>query len=488
MSKADNYKGILKATSIFGSAQLIVILITLIKSKFVAVLLGTTGYGINSLFNNPLNLILAITSLGISFSAIRNIAIAKSQKNSDLYNKTLSIYYKLLWGTGILGVITMLLLAPLLSYWSFGNYNYTIDFIILSITLLFISFSNGYIGLLKGLQLTKLAAKVTIIPPLIATIASIPLFIIFGIKGIVPALFITHFATFLISRYYAKNIQYTPIKLKIKDVLDGGKEMISLGFVMTLAGLLSQLVGYLIILLITRYGSIEEVGLYNAGFSMTTMYIGLIFSAIAADYFPRLAAICNDNIQIREVANQQGEIILILLCPIIVLFIVFLPFIIRILLSDKFLTIIPFIQLTTLGMILRAVSWSMSYIPSAKGESKLFLVMETISCIANLALSYIGYRIDGLRGLGWSFILNYVFYTIIVYIIVKHRYQFKFSGTFYKVFCITCIFCILSLLISLLKGIPFYIFNIIISIIAIIYAITELDKRIQLLSYIKKRF
>ena len=139
-------------------------------------------------------------------------------------------------------------------------------------------------------------------------------------------------------------------------------------------------------------------------------------------------------------------------------------------------------------MILRAVSWSMSYIPSAKGESKLFLVMETISCIANLALSYIGYRIDGLRGLGWSFILNYVFYTIIVYIIVKHRYQFKFSGTFYKVFCITSIFCILSLLISLLKGIPFYIFNIIISIIAIIYAITELDKRIQLLSYIKKRF
>lgn len=482
------YRSIFKATSIFGSAQLLVILIMLIKSKFVAVLLGTAGYGINSLLNNPLNVILSITSMGISFSAVRDIALAKSQNDVSVFNKTISVYLKLLWGTGFLGCLIVILFSPLLSQWSFNDYNYTSSFLLLSVTLIFMSFSNGYIGLLKGLQMTEDAAKVSFIPSLCSAIITIPLYYLLGLDGILPAIILTAVITFLLSRYYARNIQYGKVKLGIGEIFRSGKEMIKLGFVMTLAGLLAQLVGYLIILIITQYGNVEEVGLYNAGFTMTTMYVGLVFSSIAADYFPRLVAICNDNIKIRGVANQQGEILLIVLCPIIVCFIIFLPLIIRILLSDSFLPIVSFVQLMTLGMIFRAVSWTMSYIPTAKGNTKLFLVIEFVGSSTYLLSSYLGYIYSGLEGLGYAFIINYMVYALVVYSIVNRKYNFFFTVQFYRILLFTVLLCSMSCCIIKLSGLYFYLSALGVIVLTFLFTVKELNKRVSFIAYLKNRF
>ncbi len=58
----DSYKQIVKATSIFGGVQVIQILITIIRTKFVAILLGPAGMGINGLLGSTLNLVTGFTS------------------------------------------------------------------------------------------------------------------------------------------------------------------------------------------------------------------------------------------------------------------------------------------------------------------------------------------------------------------------------------------------------------------------------------------
>ena len=47
--KTSSYRNIFKATSLFGGVQVYQILIGIIKQKFVAVLLGTSGVGIQGL-------------------------------------------------------------------------------------------------------------------------------------------------------------------------------------------------------------------------------------------------------------------------------------------------------------------------------------------------------------------------------------------------------------------------------------------------------
>ena len=50
----QQYQQAYKATSIFGGVQVFNILIGLIRSKFLALWLGTEGYGLNGLLNAPL--------------------------------------------------------------------------------------------------------------------------------------------------------------------------------------------------------------------------------------------------------------------------------------------------------------------------------------------------------------------------------------------------------------------------------------------------
>ena len=40
------------------------------------------------------------------------------------------------------------------------------------------------------------------------------------------------------------------------------------------------------LILISRMGSIDDVGLFNAGFTIVNTYVGLVFTAMATDYYP----------------------------------------------------------------------------------------------------------------------------------------------------------------------------------------------------------
>ncbi len=53
----SGYNEAFKATALFGGVQVITIILSIIKSKFVALWLGTVGFGIMSLFAAATNLI-----------------------------------------------------------------------------------------------------------------------------------------------------------------------------------------------------------------------------------------------------------------------------------------------------------------------------------------------------------------------------------------------------------------------------------------------
>jgi len=73
-SQEQGYNHILKYTSIFGGVQGLNILISLVRNKIVALLLGPEGMGLVSLFQTTVNFISQSTNLGVSFSAVRNVS------------------------------------------------------------------------------------------------------------------------------------------------------------------------------------------------------------------------------------------------------------------------------------------------------------------------------------------------------------------------------------------------------------------------------
>ena len=76
-NKNGIYAQILKYTGIFGSIQGLSILTGVIRNKVMALLLGTQGMGMLSLLNSTVSFLSMSTSLGLSFSAVREIAACK---------------------------------------------------------------------------------------------------------------------------------------------------------------------------------------------------------------------------------------------------------------------------------------------------------------------------------------------------------------------------------------------------------------------------
>jgi len=488
----SSYRRIFKATGLFGGVQVITILISMIRSKFVAVLLGSQGVGILSLFNSPLGLITSLTGFGINYSAIRNISEAAGTDDQIKIARTIISFRRFVVLTGLIGMLVTILLAPWLSKWSFGDSSYSWAFIWLSITLLINAVSGGQKALLQGMRKLQSMAKATVIGSFLGLFTSIPLYYIYGIKGIVPSVIISACVALLLSWYFSKEVPIAKINISYKESVKEGMGFVKLGIILSISAQIGGLVKYIIITFISNTGGIEQVGLYTAGISFMGTYVGLVFTAMSTDYYPKLAAVCKDNLAIKTMVNQQAQISVLIILPIVIFLLSSMPLVIKVFLSEKFLGIIPFVNLTVLGVIIQAVSYSVGYISFAKGDSKFFFWMEGIfSNILNLVLYIIGYKFFGLLGIGYAFIALYIIYLLILYAFTHKRYEFSFDKDLYKIVFISLSISLLAYFsIQYLSAYSLYFMLIILLISSILYSYKELNMRMDLKSvitlYIKK--
>lgn len=484
----SSYRSIFKATSLFGGVQVYQILIQVIKSKFVAVLLGPAGVGILGLYQSGLQLVQQISSMGLANSAVRDVSEANGANDFQRIAKTITVVRKLVWITGLLGLIIVACCSPLLSKASFGNYDYTIPFIILSVTLLLDQLSAGQRVVLQGMRRLKDLAKCTAYGVTFGLITSVPLYYWLGIDGIIPTLILNSACSLALSWLYSRKVKIEKVQITPKHTFEQGKQMLVMGISMSLSGIFSTIVAYVLRSFIQDNGGVEQVGLFQAGFVIMTTYVGMVMNAIATDYYPRLAAINQDNVKCRETVSQQGEIATMILAPMLAICLIFMPFVLQLLYSDQFLSANEYISWACVGMMLRMGSWIIAYLFIAKAESKLYIINELSINILNLIISLTGYRYWGLTGLGVAFALEYFVYFIQVYLIARKRYDFRFTNSFIKTYSIQLLLIIVCLVIVLLlDGWHKYALGFVVIVISCVLGIRGLNQRMDLLGFVKNK-
>jgi O-antigen/teichoic acid export membrane protein len=481
----SSYRQILKATSLFGGVQVVNILIGVVRVKFVAILLGTVGVGIIGLLNAPINLVMSITGLGIAFSAVRDVSEAHGSGDKRKIAVAIKTLRRWSWFTGLLGAVVTISFAPLLSRWSFGNQDYTWAFIWLSVTLLLQAISKGQSALLQGSRRLKDMAKAGVLGSALGLVTSVPLYYFFGIKGIVPAMIITAVTALFLSWYFSRKVLVEPVELTFRETYYAGIGMAKLGIYMTIAGFMASFSAYILNAYISNRGGVSEVGLYNAGWGVVGQYTGIIFTAMETDYFPRLSAIQSDNQKVRDLVRQQGETSLLLMTPFLALLIIAMPLVIRILYTPTFLPVVMFASLTVLGMQFKAISWTMGYVYLAKGNGRLFLIMEIISGIVILLLNILFYYLYGLNGLGISFIVTYALAMIFSYVVLNRMYGFSFADKFLGTLVITFSLVAASFLTVFIPGLWLrYSAGIIVFALATVYSLKKMNELMDLRSFI----
>lgn len=484
----SSYSHVLKYTGIFGGVQGLNIIISLVRNKLVAVILGPDGMGLTSLFNTTVNFLSQATNFGIPFSAVKHV--------SELYDQhdeaQMSHYIRVIrvWSllTALLGMLLCVLLGPFLSNYAFSWGDHTLHFVLLSPAIGLMAITGGETAILKGTRQLNSLAAIQVVNVFMALVISIPLYYFFGQSGIVPVIVLMALASMLLT--IGHSYRLFPLRLKYSGCLFGeGLGMVKLGVAFVLAGVMGSAAEMFIRSYLNVVGGLEVVGLYNAGFMLTITYAGLVFSAMETDFFPRLSSVNSDVAATNLTVNRQIEVSLLIISPMLVGFIILLPVLIPLLFSGKFLPMVSMAQVAVFSMYIKAISLPVSYIMLARGDSVAFMVLEAVYDVVLVLFVMFGYSLWGLFGTGVALSLSYVFDIVMVATYARLRYQYRISVAVIHYAAIQLALCVAAYIVTFIDNqLMYWVLGAILSLVSLQISITILHQKTSLWSSLVTKF
>ena len=425
----NSFRNILKGTSLFGGVQVFNILVSAVRLKFVAIILGPAGMGIAGLFNTASLTIQQFASLGLNLSIVKEIGHSKEDEHR--LNNVLAAVRPLVLIAATIGALICLLFPQLLSSISFGSPAYSRSFMLLSAAVFFSITGSALMSVLQGLHAVKPLSKASVVGSLVGLAIGVPLYWLLGTAGIVPAMVVLAISTFLWYFLSLRRILHVPGSRWDREVhLPILRRIIAMGIILMSNDLFRNLASYLILIFIRSRGGTVEVGFFQSCNTMTSQYSAIVFTAMAMDYLPRLAAASGDNAGMCTIVNRQIEIVGLMISPIVCTVIFLAPWVIEILQTESFLVAVPLLRLLAAAVTIRALMYPLGYIVFAKDNRRLFFWMESVGAnVLTLLLTCGGYMLLGINGLGYAAIADCAI-CICVYIVVNRSlYGYKISRT-----------------------------------------------------------
>lgn len=488
-NNSNSYRHTLKYAGLFGGVQGLNVLIGLVRNKLVAIILGPAGMGLVSLYNSAVTLLSTATSMGMSMSGVKNVSEAyDAAPDSSQLADRVKLVRSLCLALAFVGILVCVLFSNMLSQLVFGDNCHKWSFVALAPVVGMTTMMTGELSIMKGARMLRSIAQISIVNVVAALIISIPLFYFYGTRGIIPSFLFLTTSQFAFSLHYS--CKRFPWRVSMRTgFLKKGNKILRLGVAFVLAGVFGTGADFLIRQFLNQNGSLDAVGLYNAGYMLTMVYGGLVFSAMETDFFPRLSAVPPGNIMMQnDVVNKQIEVSMILISPMLTAFITFLPVIVPLLFSHKFVAVISMSQVIVIAMYLRALRLPMSYIALAKGDSRSFLFLEGMYAVVEYFLVCLMFKLHGLLGAGYALVFTAVFDFTMLTIYTYYKYGFKMSRGVVRLSLVMLPLGIASYSASvLLHGAAYWIVGILLAVFTIIASLFVLHRKTHLMSALKKK-
>jgi PST family polysaccharide transporter len=410
--------------ALFTGLQGFTIICSIVKMKLAAMWMQAVGVGLLGIFNITTDTISNLTDLGLRQSSVRDVALHGKERGRLAL--IVAVVRRWCRCSGLLGAVVVSGLCVPLSLWFFKTPGQWWQFALLSVTLLLNAIAGGEQAILQGTSALRPLAKISFLGSLLGLIISVPIFYFMGSDGAlysVIAYSVTVMGATLFYRYRGpveKNV-------KRKEFVREGRGFVTLGAYMAVAACVSNLAQMAFIAFLSRESTGEEVGLFQAGSTIVVRYVGMIFSAVGMEYYPRLAANVFSRKRISTFVNHEITLLLLVLTPVVLLFLLLRVYVVRILYAPEFDPIIPFISFAILSYVFKAVSWCMAFVVLARGDGRIFILTESVDAVIGLSLSVVCYKIGGLAAVGVAYILWYLCYTAIVWSVYRVRYGLRLS-------------------------------------------------------------
>lgn len=417
-------KSVFRATSLMGGVQVINVLINIVRNKLAAILIGTAGMGLADLYTRTADFISQATNFGIGISAVRELAALHDAGNQRACVHYVRLIRTLTLALAAFGALMCFIAAPLLSRWSLGGSSITQGYWKLAAMVALLTLTAGETAILKAThQLRRIAINATL-SAVAALVLAASFYYTLGMRGILPVLIGSSAVMWLLA--LRSTSQYYPISLMHprREFFRQSRGVITMGLALVTAGILGSGSEMIIRNYIISHGSLSDAGLYAAGLTLTISYARIIFSAMDADYYPRLSAAVRTPELLSTTINRQIDVLVMVMAPFLLLFAIMLPVAVRILYTKEFLCVEPMVLTALCYMFFKAIYSPIAYLPLATGDSRTYFFMELIYDAAFLLLVLAGYRLYGLLGTGIALSLANALDLLVLWAYYSHKYHY----------------------------------------------------------------
>lgn len=477
----SSYSAILKSSALIGGSQFLVYFFSLIRTKFVAVLLGTTGVGLVGIYNSLLGISNVISNLGLTSSGVREIAAARTVESAQEVDEIRVSIFRIATVAGLIGAIILAALSSRISQLLFENKNYSAAIALLGSVLLFNGINVAQRAVIQGYREIASLAKMSIYSALVATLIAVAIYFPFRELGIVPVLILTSLINIPIAYYYSRKIG------KIKSFCSWSKtwyyarKLVPLGASVALGMLLAEGVQFFCRGLIIRELGLSANGLYVAAFAISGLFVNFILSAMTADYLPRLSGVSEDVAERNRMINEQVEIGILSVLPCVVLGFIFAPIIMNTLYSSSFTEASSLLRWFLLGVATRVINWPLGMLMLARGDSKLFFVSQLLTSVLHVFWIYFFFNHLGLVGAAIAFGINNLLAVFIYSLGGGCIYRFYWNSEVLKFFAISLLVALALVFIFFIETrFAYYTSSGFLSLFTILFCLRGLIKRVGL--------
>ena len=423
------YNRILKYAGVFGSVQMLAMLVTLVLNKVKSVWLGPACYGITESMNRNTDVVKNLTNLGIQTVAVPEISRtvgtdAEATGDSILITRSWALL------TAIAGMAVCLLMSPFLSRWAFaGDAGYTVGFMLMSFAVAAAAVTGGEMAVLRGTGLMRQVALSQLFASIVSLCLSVPLYWFFKLDGIIPALVLSALGTMTVTCCYSFRAYPYSARPFSGQVLRKGFGMIGFGVFFTVAAFLGAWAWSIIAKFLMDKGGQELTGIYSAGYMLVTYFATLLLTVNDSEYFPRLSSVAADKNKLQSTVDSQAQAMLMLSAPLVICFIIVMPLVVYVVLEyGKFHNSIALAQLAVAGVFFKSVSQPIACIVLAKSDQVTYLIQETICYILLVICVICGFNLYGTVGIGIALAFWELLYLGMVLTISRIRYGYRLAG------------------------------------------------------------
>ena len=231
--------------------------------------------------------------------------------------------------------------------------------------------------------------------------------------------------------------------LRLKKIYDYGWKILVVGLIDTGYNQLRSLV-------IAKKYSTEDLAFYSKGTQFPSLVMNVIEPTISGVIFPILSS-CNDNQQeMRAITRRITQTSSYVLFPIMVGLMAIAKPLVIVLLTEKWLECVIYLQVGCLAFILRPVQVVNVCVVKASGQSGLLLKFNVIKKSIGIILLVLSIPF-GVVGIAWSLVLTNIISTIINVYPNRDILGYGFKNQFGDLWD--------SFFISLIMGCIIYLFN-----------------------------